>query len=80
MKPIKKLMVPNGEYTDKKTGETKTSWLRIGTLFSAGEDSFKVKLDCIPVGKMFEGWIQCFDDEPRQGGQGGGSNKMAGWD
>ena len=76
MKPIKKLMVPNGEYTDKNTGETKTSWIRIGTLFREGDDRFKVKLDCIPVGQMFGGWIQCFDDEPRKGNQGGGSKSI----
>ena len=35
-----------------------------------GGDKYKVKLDCVPVGKDFEGWIQCFDIEPRQGNQG----------
>ena len=79
MKPIKKLMVANGEYTDRQTGEKKTSWLQGGVLME-GDGKFKVKLDAVPVGKDFEGWIQCFDIEPRKGGQGGGSNKMAGWD
>lgn len=76
MKVIKKLMVPNGEYTDRNTGETKTSWLQVGVLQSDGGDKYKVKLDCVPVGKEFEGWIQCFDVEPRQGNKGGGSKNI----
>ena len=76
MKVIKKLMVPNGEYTDRKTGETKTSWLQCGVLQHDGGDKYKVKLDCVPVGKDFEGWFQCFDLEPRQGNQGGDSKNI----
>jgi hypothetical protein len=79
VKVIKKLVVPTGEYTDKNTGETKTSWLKIGVLQSDGNDKYKVKLDSIPVGD-FNGWVECFDIEPRQGGQGGGSGKMGDWD
>ena len=78
MKVIKNLMVPNGEYTDK-SGETKTSWLKVGVLQHDGGDKYKVKLDRIPVGKMFEGWIQCFDPEPRKPQQGGGSRSVD-WD
>jgi hypothetical protein len=44
-----------------------------------GNGKFKVKLDAVPVGKEFEGWLQCFDIEPRQGGQGGGSKNLD-WD
>lgn len=76
MKVIKKLVVPNGEYTDRNTGETKTSWLPVGVLQHDGGDKYKVKLDCVPVGKDFEGWIQCFDIEPRQGNKGGGSKNI----
>jgi hypothetical protein len=78
MKAIKKLMAPSGEYTDKQTGEKKTSWLQVGVLME-GNGKFKVKLDAVPVGKEFEGWLQCFDIEPRQGGQGGGSKNLD-WD
>ena len=79
MKVIKKLMVASGEYTDKQTGETKTNWLKIGVLQSDGNDKFKVKLDSIPVGN-FSGWIECFDIEPRQGGEGRGQSKTVDWD
>ena len=79
MKVIKKLMVANGEYPDRQTGETKTSWLKIGVLQSDGNGKYKVKLDSIPVGE-FSGWVECFDIEPRQGGEGRGQSKMAGWD
>ena len=77
MKVIRKLMVPNGEYKDRNTGETKTSWLQVGVLQHDDDaDRYKVKLDCVPVGKDFEGWLQCFEVEPRKGNQGGGSKNI----
>lgn len=77
MKRIKRLVIPNGEYTDKN-GDTKTSWLECGSVLQ-GDGKMKVKLDSVPTSKEFDGWFQCFDIEPRQG-QSGGSSKMEDWD
>ena len=74
MKRIKALKVPNGEFVDND-GNTKTKWLECGSLLE-GDGKFKVKLDSVPTNKDWDGWFQCFDIEPRRGGQGGGSNKM----
>jgi len=63
MKRIKRLVVPNGTY--QKDGQEKTSWLNIGHILSDGQKS-KIKLDCLPVGGEFDGWVQIFDvDEER---------------
>lgn len=63
------LMVPNGEY--QKDGETKTRWQRIGSVFvdeRNGQTRRKLKIDAIPVGQNWEGWVECFPvrdrDEP----------------
>jgi len=63
MKRIKRLVVPNGQYT--KDGQEKTSWLNIGHILSDGTKT-KIKFDCLPVGE-FDGWVQVFDveDQPR---------------
>jgi hypothetical protein len=63
MKRIKKLSVPNGTY--QKDGQEKTSWLNIGYILSDGQKT-KIKLDSMPVGAEFDGWVQVFDlDEER---------------
>jgi hypothetical protein len=77
MKRVKRLVIPNGEYTDKN-GDTKTSWLECGSLLEGG-GKMKVKLDAVPTSKEFDGWFQCFDIEPRQGKAQGGSSKMGDW-
>jgi hypothetical protein len=77
MKRVKKLMVANGEYQHE--GQTKTRWLEVGSLLEK-DGKQKLKLDALPIKADFDGWVEMFDIEPRQGGQGGGSNKMAGWD
>lgn len=78
MKRIKRVVVPNGEYTDKD-GNTKTSWLDCGSVLES-DGKMKIKLDAMPTSKDFDGWFQCFDIEPRQGQSNRGSGKMEGWD
>lgn len=65
IKPLRKMVVSNGEYTDRD-GNVKKRWQRIGTLFKddeTGDISFK--LDVIPVGPEWSGWGKGFklDDE-----------------
>ena len=43
------------EYQDKKTGETKTKWIRVGVAWpSRSGDGFDLRLNALPVnGKLF---------------------------
>ena len=61
MKKIGSLMAANGKY--QKDGQEKTSWFRCGTLFE-NNGKYVVKLDGVPVGTQFEGWLQVFPDKP----------------
>lgn len=51
--------VANGTYTDKKTGQEKTSWLTIGKVIQKDNGNLTLKIDAIPV--AFDGWVQFFD-------------------
>ena len=74
MKRIKKLMIANGEYTNKD-GQTKTRWLECGSVME-GNGKMKIKLDAVPTKQDFDGWFECFDIEPYQGNQGGRSKNI----
>jgi hypothetical protein len=55
-------------------GEEKVRWVQVGRLFDKGDGKFSVKLDAVPVGGEWDGWLTCFkddDDRPqrRNGGQ-----------
>ena len=65
MKAIKKAVVANGKYM--KDGVEKTRYLTVGKLLQRDDGSICLKLDALPVGGDFEGWINFYDlDEDRQ--------------
>jgi hypothetical protein len=65
MKAIKKAVVTNGKYM--KDGQEKTRYLTVGKLLQRDDGSVCLKLDALPVGGDFEGWINFYDlDEDRQ--------------
>ena len=66
------LKVPNGTY--EVEGVEKTRWLTIGGLIADG-DKLKIKLDAIPVGAEWVGWIQAFKVEDKPQANGGGAYK-----
>lgn len=55
-----------GSYPDKQTGEQKKKYQRIGSIFE-GDKGFSLKLDCVPVGKEWNGWASLF--EPKDQGR-----------
>jgi hypothetical protein len=63
-KTRKDAMVANGEYTDRD-GNTKTSWLKIGTLFENDEGKQTMLLEAVPVGVTGPVWVKFF--EPKTG-------------
>ena len=50
-----------GEYTDKQTGEKKKRYATVGTVFENDEGKLSLKLDTIPIGPGWSGFIQFFD-------------------
>lgn len=60
------LAVKTGEYTDKRTGEIKARWLRVGAMFEHADGRRSIKLDALPVGlKDWDGWVSCFEKRER---------------
>jgi hypothetical protein len=57
--------------------DPKTRWTKVGSLFIDDEDGrMSVKIDAIPVGKYFDGWLAVF--EPRDfNAEGDGQNAPA---
>lgn len=68
-----------GEYTDRN-GEKKKRFVNIGTAFTDPEGRVSIKLDSVPVGPEWSGWISLYpikdkqpepDRMPTRGGPGG---------
>lgn len=71
MKAIRKLVATVGEY--KKDGETKKRYQRMGTMFKDDEGRISIKLDCVPVGPEWSGWVSLYEmDEGKQPAQQSG--------
>ena len=67
-RPTHDLCIKTGEYIDPQTGEQKSRWLKIGTVFKHDDGGTSIKLDAIPVGLPdWNGWVNVF---PRQRNQG----------
>lgn len=62
MKPIRRLVASNGKYTNGE-GQTKKRWQRVGTLFKGDDGEISVKLDCLPIGPEFSGWLNAYPIE-----------------
>lgn len=68
MKPIKRAVATTGKYT-ARDGSEKNSYTRVGTLFKRDDGSVTLKLDAVPVGQGFAGWINFYDLEEKQQAQ-----------
>ena len=53
----------NGTYKDK-SGETKKRYLNIGKCFTDEDGRQSIKLDTIPVGTEWSGWISLYPAKP----------------
>jgi len=64
LKPIADLKYKARTYIDKETGKEKGVWEKLGTLFSSPHGSnMAIKLDTIPVGNEFNGWVSVYKRE-----------------
>lgn len=71
MTPYKQAACVTGTYTDRD-GNEKKRYVNVGTLFQYEDGGFALKLDSIPVGQGWNGFVSFFDLKPRDGAQGGG--------
>lgn len=68
------LAVSTGEYQDNH-GATKKRWMNVGALLRDPQDGrVSIKLEGLPVGNEWNGWISAFpaDQQHRQQQQSGG--------
>lgn len=76
MTPHKRAVAITGEYQDRQ-GQTKKRYTAVGTLFQYDDGGFALKLDALPAGNTWNGFISFFDIEERDakgGSRGGGSS------
>ena len=62
------VMAAVGTYT--VGGEEKTRWQRCGAVFEK-DGRLSIKLDAVPVGNEWNGWLSCFPPKEREAPQSG---------
>jgi hypothetical protein len=67
MKKIYDAVATVGKYTDQQ-GNEKKRYVTIGAVFEGDDGRLSMKLESIPVGPSWSGWVSFY--EPRQGAQG----------
>ena len=78
MRPIKKLVAVTGEYTDRKTGQPKKQYTRIGTMFKDDERGYvSLKIESMPVGDGWNGWVSVYDLDGQQAADKAGLSEPA---
>ena len=50
----------------KQGGQEKNRWHNMGAMFIHDDGSMSIKIDSMPVGGYWNGWVSLFDPEPRQ--------------
>ena len=66
MKQFKKVVATVGKYTDA-SGNEKNRYVTVGKAFIRDDKSVCIKVDAMPVGGEFNGWLNLYDlDEDRQ--------------
>ena len=65
MKQFKKVVATIGKYTDAN-GQEKNRYHTVGKAFIRDDKSVSIKVDAMPVGPEFSGWLNLYDlDEDR---------------
>ena len=62
-----------GTYKDRN-GDEKKRYTNVGTVFENEDGRLSLKLDTVPVGQEWSGWISFFEPKERDGQQGQGDN------
>lgn len=59
MQKWKRIVAANGKYLSD--GQEKTRWITVGTAFIDDSQNVKLKLDAMPIGQDWSGWLNLFD-------------------
>ena len=65
LKPYKKAVATTGTYTDRQ-GNEKKRYVNVGTLFQYDDGGLTLKLDSLPVGDGWNGFISFYDIEDKR--------------
>lgn len=77
MKPYRRAVAVTGTYTDRQ-GNEKKRYQNVGTLFQYDDGGFALKLDAVPVGDGWNGFISFYEiEDKREGGQQGRQQSSA---
>lgn len=64
MKKVYDAVVTTGKYTDRE-GKEKSRYLTVGAVFVNERNQYSLKLEAVPVGPEFSGWINFYEPKPR---------------
>ena len=64
MKKVYDAVVSIGKYTDRQSGKERNRYLNVGAVFVNDKGQYSMKLEAIPIGPGFSGWINFY--EPKQ--------------
>ncbi|MGJ8677215.1 MAG: hypothetical protein ACSHX0_06840 [Akkermansiaceae bacterium] len=59
-----------GKYKDSFTGEEKKNFKNVGSAFTSPEGNISVKLEAVPVGGEWSGWLSLYPVKPKSGDEG----------
>ena len=59
MQKWKRIVAANGKYV--ADGREKTRWVTVGTAFIDDNRNVKLKLDSVPIGQDWNGWLNLYD-------------------
>ena len=65
MTPFKRAVAVTGTYTDRQ-GNEKKRYANVGTLFQYEDGNFTLKLDSLPVGQGWSGFLNFYEIEERK--------------
>lgn len=68
MKKTHNVVAVTGKYTDA-TGQEKARYVTIGAAFTRADGSMAIKLESIPVGTDWNGWVNLYLPRPKDGHQ-----------
>lgn len=74
MTPHKRAVATVGTYTDRQ-GNEKKRYLNVGTLFKYEDGGLALKIDAVPIGEGWNGFISFYDIEDRQDSNRGGGER-----
>lgn len=53
-----------GKYTNKD-GDEKNRYVTCGALFERDDGSISIKIESLPAGNLWNGWLNCYEPKPR---------------